>query len=56
MARKQPVSFEELALSNMLIVQALVELLNEKGVLAQAEVLQRVQKLRQETTAKNRQQ
>jgi hypothetical protein len=45
------VSFEELAYSNMLVVQALVELLAEKGVLNQQEVLSRVEKLRRETNA-----
>jgi len=44
------VSFEELAYSNMLIVQALVELLAERGVLASADVAERVKKLRRETT------
>jgi hypothetical protein len=43
------VSFEELAYSNMLIVQALVELLAEKGVLTQKEVTERIQKLKKET-------
>jgi hypothetical protein len=43
------VSFEELAYSNMLVVQALVELLAEKGLLSQQEILSRVQKLKQET-------
>jgi len=42
-------SFEELAYSNMLIVQALVELLGEKGLLGSAEVMERVKKLRRET-------
>src|SRR5271168_1032872 len=42
-------SFEELAYSNMLIVQALVELLGEKGLLENAEVMERVKKLRRET-------
>jgi hypothetical protein len=44
-------SFEELAYSSMLVVQALVELLAEKGVLSQQEVLSRVEKLRLETAA-----
>ena len=35
-------SFEELAYSTMLQVQALVELLEEKGVLTQHEVLEQV--------------
>ena len=47
--RHATVSFEELVYSNMMIVQALVELLSEKGVLTQKEVMERVQKLKQET-------
>jgi hypothetical protein len=43
------VSFEELAYSNMLIVQALVELLADKGLVGNAEVMARVKRLRQET-------
>jgi hypothetical protein len=39
---RDTVSFEELGYSNMLAVQALVELLAEKGVLRQQEVLSRV--------------
>jgi hypothetical protein len=49
-AGRATVSFEELAYSNMLIVQALVELLTEKGVLTQNEVTERVQRLKQETS------
>jgi len=43
------VSFEELAYSNMLIVQALVELLAEKGIVSTAQVMERVKRLKQET-------
>ena len=50
MTKRQRVSFEELAYSNMLIVQALVELLSERGLLDKAEILQRVEKLKQETS------
>ena len=39
---RQTVSFEELAYSNMLQVQALVELLEEKGLLTRREVLERI--------------
>jgi len=39
---RQTVSFEELAYSTMLQVQALVGLLKEKGLLTQHEVLERV--------------
>lgn len=43
---KQPtVACEELAYSNMLQVQALVELLEEKGVLTLREILERVKRL-----------
>jgi hypothetical protein len=41
-------SFEELAYSNMLIVQALVELLAEKGIVSTAQVTERVKRLKQE--------
>jgi hypothetical protein len=50
-AGRPSISFEELAYSNMLIVQALVELLSEKGLLGNAEVMERVKKLRRETDA-----
>jgi hypothetical protein len=43
------VSFEELAYSNMLVVQALVELLSEKGIVSTAQVTDRVKQLKQET-------
>jgi hypothetical protein len=43
---RQTVTFEELAFSNMLQIQALVELLEEKGLLTQREILERVKKLR----------
>ena len=45
---RQTITFEELAYSNMLQLQALVELLCEKGLLTQREVLDRVNKLQQE--------
>lgn len=48
-AERPTVSFDELAYSNMLIVQALVELLAEKGVLSSQDVRDRVQRLRRET-------
>lgn len=44
------VSFEELAYSNMIVVEALVELLTEKGLLSRAEIEERVKKLKRETT------
>jgi len=43
------VSFEELAYSNMMIVQALVELLAEKGLVSTKEMTERVKRLRRET-------
>jgi len=46
--------FEELAYSNMLQVQALVELLEEKGLLARLEVLEPVKHLQAETAGKRR--
>ncbi len=46
---RRTVSFEELAYSNMLTLNALVELLDEKGVLKKQEVLERVKRLRAET-------
>ncbi len=42
-------SIDELAIYNMLLVEAVVELLAEKGVLADQEVRDRVKKLRDET-------
>lgn len=48
---RKTVSLEELAYSNMMIVQALVDVLAEKGVLTQSEVMERVQKLKQEVLA-----
>jgi hypothetical protein len=48
-AQQMTASFEEITFSNMLIVQALVELLAEKCVISNQEVLGRVQRLRRET-------
>ena len=42
-------SVDELAVYNMLLVEAVVELLAEKGVLTGQEVKDRVKKLRDET-------
>ena len=50
--KRQTVTFEELAYSNMLQVQALVELLSEKGLLTKEEVLERVKKLQGQSTKK----
>ena len=47
--QRQTVNFEGLAHSNMLTLNALVELLNERGIVAKGEVLDRVKKLQAET-------
>ena len=47
--KNKAVTFEEISYSNMLTLNALVELLSEKGVLTQAEILERIKKLRSET-------
>ena len=46
--RPSTVRVEDLAYSNMLTVNALVELLDEKGVLHKTEVLERIKKLGEE--------
>ncbi|PYU28651.1 MAG: hypothetical protein DMG32_02145 [Acidobacteria bacterium] len=43
-------SIDELAVYNMLLIEAVVELLTEKGVLTGEEVKERVKKLKAETT------
>jgi hypothetical protein len=48
-AGRQVVTFEHLSYSNMLTLNALVELLTEEGVLTQAEILGRIKKLQSET-------
>ena len=48
------VSFEELGLPNMLTVNALVELLDERGILARQDVLDRVKRLRSEMSMKQK--
>ena len=50
----QTVSFEELAYSNMLTLNALVELLTEKGLLSKQEVLERVKQLQAQTQVRKR--
>ena len=42
------------AYSNMLTLNALVELLAEKGVLTQEEILERIRKLQTEITARKK--
>ena len=44
---KDPVTLDELALSNMWETSALVEVLERKGILTKQEVLDMVQELRQ---------
>jgi len=51
-SERQTVSFEELAYSNMLTLNALVELLDERGILAKRDVLDRLKKLQAETAVK----
>jgi hypothetical protein len=51
---RQTVSFEELAYSNMLTLNAVVELLDEKGLLTKREVLERVTRLRAEIASRQR--
>ena len=48
------VSVEELVVSNMLTLNALVELLDERGVLAKPDALDRVKQLRAEMRAKRK--
>jgi hypothetical protein len=51
---RQTVSFEELAYSNTMTLNALVELLNEKGLLTKQEVLERVRQLQVQNQAKKK--
>ena len=51
---RQTVSFEELAYSNMLTLNALVELLTEKGLITKQEVLERVKQLQTQIESKTR--
>jgi hypothetical protein len=50
--QRATVSFQELALSNMLTLSALVELLDERGILAKLDVLERLKQLQAEMSAK----
>jgi hypothetical protein len=45
-------SFEEMALYNMVLVEALSELLVENGTLDRAEILERVEKIKKEVSIK----
>jgi hypothetical protein len=49
---RQTVSLEELAYSNMLTLNALVELLAEKGLISKLEILERVKQLQAQTRLK----
>ena len=51
---RQTVSFEELAYSNTMTLNALVELLNEKGLLTKQEILERVRQLQVQNQAKKK--
>jgi len=46
---RQAVSFEELVYSNMLTLNALIELLDEKGLIGKKEILERVKRLQAQT-------
>lgn len=46
---RMTLSFEELAYSNMLVVEALIQLLVEKGVITRSEMETRVVRLKSET-------
>ena len=46
---RQTVSFKDLAYSNMLTLNALIELLDEKGLVQRNEVLERAKKLQAQT-------
>jgi hypothetical protein len=43
------VSVDEVTVYNMLLVESLIELVVEKGILTNAEILQRLEKLKAET-------
>ena len=47
------VSVEELAYSNMMTLNALVELLEEKGIVSKREVLDRIKRLQEQTRKPN---
>jgi len=48
-AKRLTTTFEQLSYSNMLQLEALVELLDEKGLLSKQEIVERVKKLQHET-------
>jgi len=51
---RETITFEELAYSNMLTLNALVELLTEKGLLSKQEVLDRVRQLQSQAQVKRK--
>lgn len=53
-AERKTVSFEELSYSNMLTLTALVDLLDEKGVVEKNEILDRVKRIQAELRPKDR--
>jgi len=53
-SKRQTATFEQLSYSNMLTLNALVELLTEKGVLTKPELLARLTNLQREPTARPR--
>ena len=46
---RQTVSFEELTYSNILTLNALIELLDEKGLIGKKDILERVKRLQAQT-------
>ena len=53
-SNRSTVSFQELAYSNMLTLNALIEVLAEKGLVGKNEILERVKQLQAEAEAKAR--
>jgi hypothetical protein len=51
---RQTVSFEELAFSRMLTLNALIELLDEKGLIGKKEIVERVKRLQAPTQLRKR--
>lgn len=51
MSKNQLVSNEELLVSNMLEIQALIRILERKGITTQSEILEEVVKLKDELVA-----
>ena len=51
---RQAVSFEELAYSNMLTLNALIELLDEKGLVGKKDILERVKRLQVQAHVKKK--